>query len=112
MDESELRRCIRDLVRLASQDEDGSSDVDASETTEADDTETNLEYQALVAEVEAKLIEFLEGQVVLDDESAAYSTTEEADMPNSKLPIHQAHAYPCQDTFKELPSPPEKWPQR
>jgi hypothetical protein len=27
------------------------------------------------------------------------------------LPIHQPHAYPCSDTFKLLPSPPERWPQ-
>ena len=109
MDESELSRCILELVKQASQDEEGNSDMDASETTvDADD----LEYQSLVAEVEAKLIEFLEGQVSLDNESSAVSTTEGVDLPNSKLPIHQAHAYPCLDTFKELPSPPEKWPQR
>ena len=119
MDDSDLRRCIRHLVRQASQDND--SQEDSSETTSPDDDdylESNQEYQDLVREVEAKLIEFLEGQVTLLDDESAYTnnsntTEEEEDEGNlSKLPIHKAHAYPCNDSFKELPASPEKWPQR
>ena len=121
MDESELSRCIRHLLRQASQDDDPLQE-DASETTSHGDdddslAESNKEYQALVQEVEAKLIEFLEGQVTLLDDESAYTTTssstaEEQEANLSKLPIHNAHAYPCNDSFKELPASPEKWPQR
>lgn len=34
-----------------------------------------------------------------------------SEIPPTLLPIHQPHAYPCADTFKLLPSHPNKWPQ-
>ena len=115
MDESELRRCIRHHVRQASRggDSDSSNDAenDVSEAGGEEDFESNMEYQELVKQVEEKLIEFLEGQVKLTDYSENNAATPSVD-PNAGLPIHQAHAYPCSDTFKALPSPPEDWPQR
>jgi hypothetical protein len=108
IDEAELLDCIRRLVGAATRSED-ESERDVSRQNSEEDFESNQEYQELVKQVEDVLVQFLESQVQIVDQSET-----DVDEPEAKivLPIHQAHAYPCKDTHKALPSPPEDWPQR
>lgn len=112
MDESELKQCIRNLIRMASRgEEDSDHERSAGNDEEDGDYLESKEYQDLVEQVESKLTEFLEVQVTLQENNGS-SEKAIADESHGVLPIHQAHAYPCSDTSKILPSLPKDWPQR
>lgn len=116
VDEEELLSCIRNLVLESTQSEDDfGKDTSITRSESDENLESNEEYQALVKEVEEKLIQFLDDQVrtgmVDQSEGNAFSANVEPAI-NIVLPIHTAHAYPCSDTHKTLPSPPKDWPQR
>ena len=103
VDEAELIDCIRSLVLEAT-----CSDHDVGK-----DTSSGRYPDELSTQVEEILTKFLEEQARNDivDQSESEAHGDKAD-PKIVLPIHQAHAYPCTDTHKTLPSPPEDWPQR
>ena len=110
VDEAELLDCIRCLVLDATRSEDDYEKTLSSQESD-DDVDSSQEYQDLVNQVESKLTEFLEGQGGMGDGSET-DVYKDDNTQRIVLPIHQPHAYPCRDTHKDLPSPPEDWPQR
>jgi hypothetical protein len=63
--------------------------------------------------VEEKLLELLDLDIDLDEEKATAKAKRCSVISKPKqLPIHSAHAFPCRDTYKELPAHPGGWPQR
>lgn len=119
--DGELLNCIQSLVREATISEDDKSDGEGmSRGSSDDDLESNEDYQALMHQVEEKLLQFLEEQMKVDNEERSGGESDSGSSPNHQpeidpkfiLPIRQKHAYPCPETYKILPPPPEDWPQR
>jgi hypothetical protein len=110
IDEEELMACIRTLVIGSTHSDTDNGDEEGMEVLPYD---AKNEYQALIRQVEEKLTLFLEDQVRMSP-SDYKDKYDGPSLNNDKivLPIHKAHAYPCQDTHKTLPSPPKDWPQR
>jgi hypothetical protein len=112
IDKEELMACIRALVI-------GSTHIDTDNEEEEGmevmpyDAKNDRKYQVLIRQVEEKLTLFLEDQARMGPSDNKYKS-DDSSQNNDKivLPIHKAHAYPCQDTHKTLPSPPKDWPQR
>jgi hypothetical protein len=96
-------------------DSDSSGGKSSTTSISSSVTEYN---QVLIRQVEEKLTLFLEEQVrstrniIIRDDNDDPSSKSSINDDKIVLPIHKAHAYPCRDTHKTLPSPPKDWPQR
>jgi hypothetical protein len=64
--------------------------------------------------VEEQLLELLKRDDTLDEEAELEKARQCSQFPKQeKLPLsHLPHAFPCSETYKELPSHPSQWPQR
>jgi hypothetical protein len=63
--------------------------------------------------VEEKLLKLLDLDIDLDEEKSKAKARRCSVISKPKqLAIHSAHAFPCAETYKELPAHPGGWPQR
>jgi hypothetical protein len=66
-----------------------------------------------MSEIEEHLLQLLERDKLLDDKSAEEKARRCSTIrkPQPFALSHEAHAFPCKDTYSNLPSYPTRWPQ-
>lgn len=74
-----------------------------------DDKENDTDLQRQSEQVEEDLMKIFSRLKFQDGSITACRNPRPLQI--TKLPIHQPHAYPCINTYDQLPAPPSKWPQ-
>ena len=104
-DEAEFSDCVEFMLRVSSTEDE---DTLVSSRDEADD-EDSPRIRRSSQLVEKRLLSFYDHQLEHPPHQRQASPHK---TPHEELPIHKAHAYPCHETHKTLPSDPSIWPQR